>query len=111
MPATLWSVRTGRDRLDSQTRAALITAARPAFSTLGDAHPTGGDITARADVSRAPFYVCFASKDDVFRVLTERLRDEFLEAQRARSADRVDPVGVATAAVTDFVGIYAANLA
>jgi AcrR family transcriptional regulator len=111
MPATLWSVRTGRDRLDSQTRAALITAARHAFSTLGYARTTVADITERADVSRATFYVYFASKDDVFRVLTEQLRDEFLEAQLARSADRDDSVAVATAAVTDFVDVYAANLA
>ncbi len=111
MPATLWSVRTGRDRLDSQTRAALISAAKGAFSELGYARTTVADITDRAEVSRATFYVYFASKDDVFRVLTEQLRDEFLEAQRARAADRDDPVGVATAAVTDFVDVYAANLA
>ena len=110
MPATLWSVRTGRDRLDSQTRAALITAARRAFSELGYARTTVADITDRADVSRATFYVYFASKDDVFQVLTEQLRDEFLEAQLARAADRDDPVAVATAAVTDFVDVYAANL-
>jgi hypothetical protein len=35
MPATLWSVRTGRDRLDSQTRAALIAVARITFGRLG----------------------------------------------------------------------------
>ena len=110
MPTTLWSVRTGRDRLDSQTRAALITAARRAFSELGYARTTVADITGRADVSRATFYVYFGSKDDVFRVLTEQLRDEFLEAQLARAADRDDPLAVATAAVTDFVDVYAANL-
>jgi AcrR family transcriptional regulator len=55
--------------------------------------------------------VYFASKGDVFRVLTEQLRDEFLEAQLARSADGDEPVEVATAAVTDFVDVYAANLA
>ena len=110
MPATLWSVRTGRERLDSQTRAALIAAAGCAFSELGYARTTVADITDRADVSRATFYVYFASKDDVFRVLTEQLRDEFLEAHWARSADRHDPVGVATATVTNFVDVYAANL-
>ena len=111
MPATLWSVRTGRDRLDSQTRAALITAAKHAFSELGYARTTVADITVRAVVSRATFYVYFASKSDVFRVLTEQLREEFLEAQLARSADHDEPVQVATAAVTDFVDVYAANLA
>jgi AcrR family transcriptional regulator len=112
MPATqLWSVRTGRDRLDSQTRAALISAAGLAFSRLGYARTTVADITERADVSRATFYVYFASKDDVFRVLTERLRDAFLDAQEAHGADQGDPVAVATAAVTEFVDVYANNLA
>ncbi|HYY17968.1 MAG TPA: TetR/AcrR family transcriptional regulator [Streptosporangiaceae bacterium] len=111
MPATLWSVRTSRDRLDSRTRAVLIAAARRAFSELGYARTTVADITARAEVSRATFYVYFGSKDDVFRVLTEQLRDEFLEAQLARSAGGADPVAVATAAVTEFVDVYAANLA
>ena len=111
MAATLWSVRTGRDRLDSQTRAALIAAARVTFSRLGYARATVGDITERADVSRATFYVYFASKDDVFRVLTEQLRDEFLEAQEAQGADPDDQVAVAAASVTRFVDVYARNLA
>jgi AcrR family transcriptional regulator len=111
MAATLWSVRTGRDRLDSQTRAALIAAARIAFSRLGYARTTVADITERADVSRATFYVYFASKDDVFRVLTEQLRDEFLEAQAAHGADPDDQVEVAAASVTRFVDVYARNLA
>lgn len=112
MPATqLWSVRTGRDRLGSQTRAALISAAGLTFSRLGYARTTVADITERADVSRATFYVYFASKDDVFRVLTERLRDAFLQAQEAHGADQGDPVAVATAAVTEFVDVYAGNLA
>jgi AcrR family transcriptional regulator len=112
MPATqLWSVRTGRDRLDSQTRAALISAAQLTFSQLGYARTTVADITERAAVSRATFYVYFASKDDVFRVLTDRLRDAFLDAQEAHGADQGDPVAVATAAVTGFVDVYAGNLA
>jgi AcrR family transcriptional regulator len=111
MAATLWSVRTGRDRLDSQTRAALIAAARITFSRLGYARTTVADITEQADVSRATFYVYFASKDDVFRVLTEQLRDEFLEAQQAHGADPDDQVAVAAASVTRFVDVYARNLA
>ena len=112
MPTTpLWSVRTERDRLDSRTRAALIDAAQLAFSELGYARTTVADITERAAVSRATFYVYFASKDDVFRVLTERLRDAFLQAQEAHGADRGDPVAVATATVTAFVDVYASNLA
>ena len=111
MPATLWSVRTGRDRLDSQTRAALIAAAKLTFSQLGYARTTVADITERAEVSRATFYVYFASKDDVFRVLTGQLRDAFLEAQEAHGADQDDPAAVAAASVTAFVDVYARNLA
>jgi len=111
MPATLWSVRTGRDRLDSQTRAALIAAAKVTFSRLGYARTTVADITERADVSRATFYVYFASKDDVFRVLTEQLKDAFLEAQEAHGADPDNQVAVAAASVTHFVDVYARNLA
>jgi len=62
-------------------------------------------------VSRATFYVYFASKDEVFRVLTEQLRDAFLAAQEAYGADQHDPVAVAAASVTGFVTVYAANLA
>ena len=111
MPTTLWSVRTGRDRLESQTRAALIAASKVTFSQLGYARTTVADITERADVSRATFYVYFASKDEVFRLLTEQLRDAFLEAQEAYGADQYDPVAVAAASVTGFVTVYAANLA
>lgn len=111
MPATLWSVRTGRDRLDSQTRAALIAAAKITFSELGYGRTTVADITERADVSRATFYVYFASKADVFRVLTEQLRDAFLEAQEAHGADPDDQIAVAAASVTGFVDVYAMNLA
>jgi AcrR family transcriptional regulator len=111
MPATLWSVRTGRDRLDSQTRAALVAAAKATFSELGYARTTVADISERADVSRATFYVYFASKADVFRVLTEQLRDAFLEAQEAHGADPDDQIAVAAASVTRFVDVYAMNLA
>jgi AcrR family transcriptional regulator len=112
MPATqLWSVRTGRDRLDSRTRAALITAAGLTFSELGYARTTVADITERAEVSRATFYVYFSSKDEVFRILTDRLRDAFLEAQQAHGTDQGDPVAVARATVTGFVDVYAEHLA
>jgi len=110
MPATLWSVRTGRDRQDSRTRAALVTAARLTFSQLGYARTTVADITERAAVSRATFYVYFGSKDEVFGVLTEQLRDAFLAAQEAPGTDPGDPVAVAVASVTGFVDLYARNL-
>lgn len=106
-----WSVRVERDRLDSRTRASLLEAAKLTFERLGYARTTVADITERAEVSRATFYVYFASKAEVFRVLAERLRDSFLQAQEAHGADLGDPVAVAEATTADFLAVYAENLA
>ncbi|WP_246195387.1 TetR/AcrR family transcriptional regulator [Halopolyspora algeriensis] len=112
MPAAQpWSARVDHDRLDSHTRALLLDAAKLAFETLGFARTTVDDITRRAGVSRATFYVYFASKADVFGVLAERLRDSLLRAQEAHGVDLTDPVAVAETTVAEFLDVYAENLA
>ncbi|MBA8824593.1 AcrR family transcriptional regulator [Saccharopolyspora lacisalsi] len=106
-----WAVRNERDRLDSATRASLLDAAKLTFEQLGYARTTIAGITLCAEVSRATFYVYFASKSEVFRVLAERLRDSFLHAQEAHGVDPTDPVAVAEATTGDFLAVYADNLA
>lgn len=106
-----WSARVEHDRRDSRTRAALLDAATQAFELLGYARTTVADITDRAEVSRATFYVYFASKAEVFQVLAERLRDSFLQAQEAHGVDLSDPVAVAETTTRDFLTAYARNLA
>lgn len=64
------------------------------FERLGYGAATIADITAEAGVSRATFYVYFASKQDVFVVLAEQVRDRYLHAQELGDLDESDVGGV-----------------
>lgn len=76
-----WAVREDRDRADADRHRELLAAARSAFEDLGYGSTTIAEITRRAGVSRATFYVYFASKEEVFAVLAEQVRDHFTRAQ------------------------------
>ncbi|MBM9462054.1 TetR/AcrR family transcriptional regulator [Aeromicrobium sp. YIM 150415] len=94
MSSTGWTTREAHDRVDSPRRAELLTAARSVFERLGYGAATIADITAEAGVSRATFYVYFASKAEVFAVLAEQVRDAFLEAQHVSAAEDDDILAV-----------------
>jgi len=85
-----WAVREDHDRADAKRYAELLDAARAAFEELGYGATTIAEITRRAGVSRATFYVYFASKEQVFAVLAEQVRDRFLRAQDLSGIDRDD---------------------
>ena len=106
-----WTVREKLDREDSATRGRLLMAARSVFERRGYAHTTVADITAQAQVSRATFYVYFASKQDVFAVLAADVRDRFLAAQRLDGIDAADPYVVAEATIAAYLNAYVDNLA
>lgn len=80
------------------------------FSERGYGPTTIAAISAEAGLSRAAFYVYFASKAEVFRVLAVHVRDAFISAQEAAGADPEDPPAVARAAVGAFVAAYARHL-
>jgi AcrR family transcriptional regulator len=105
-----WAVRTARDRTEAPARARLLDAAEAVFTRLGYGPATVADITAEAEVSRAGFYVYFASKKEVFRVLAARVRDAFLAAQEVPGVDTDDVRAVAEASVGAFVAAYARHL-
>lgn len=105
-----WSVRTARDRSEAPARARLLDAAEAVFARLGHGAATVADITAEAQVSRAGFYVYFASKEEIFRVLAARVRDAFLAAQDVSGVDTDDVHAVAEASVGAFVTAYARHL-
>lgn len=94
-----WAVRTARDRTEAPARARLLDAAEAVFARRGLGPATVADITAEAGVSRAGFYVYFASKEEIFRVLAVRVRDAFLAAQEVPGVDTGDPGAVAEASV------------
>lgn len=105
-----WAVRTEHDRRDARTRALLLTAAGRVFARQGYGPATIAGITAEAGLSRAAFYVYFASKTEVFRVLAVQVRDAFLAAQEVPGTDPDDPYAVARASTGAFIAAYAEHL-
>jgi len=106
-----WSTREKLDREDSATRGELLRAARSVFEQRGYARATVADVTAAAEVSRATFYVYFASKEDIFGVLATEVRDRFLAAQELDGPDSEDPHVVAEATIAAYLDAYVENLA
>ncbi|EPD62897.1 TetR/AcrR family transcriptional regulator [Streptomyces sp. HGB0020] len=102
-----WAVRTARDRTEAPARARLLDAAETVFARLGLGGTTVADITAEAGVSRAGFYVYFASKEEIFRVLAARVRDAFLAAQEVPDVDADDTRAVAEASVGAVIAAHA----
>lgn len=105
-----WAVRTARDRTEAPARGRLLDAAEAVFARLGHGPATVADITAEAEISRAGFYVYFASKEEIFRVLAVRVRDAFLAAQDVPGIDTDDIDAVAEASVGAFMAAYVRHL-
>ncbi|GGL86634.1 hypothetical protein GCM10010129_33000 [Streptomyces fumigatiscleroticus] len=105
-----WAVRTARDRSGTPARGRLLDAAEAVFARRGYGPATVADITAEARVSRAGFYVYFASKEEIFRVLAVRVRDAFLAAQEVPGVDTDDVRAVVRASVGAFIAAYARHL-
>lgn len=98
---TPWAARTAREGRDSETRSLLLACAGRVFARLGYARTTIADITEEADVSRATFYVYFASKADVFRAVALGVRDRFLAAHELPDVD--DPYELARTSGAAFL--------
>ncbi|WP_078888321.1 TetR/AcrR family transcriptional regulator [Streptomyces sclerotialus] len=105
-----WATRTARDRSDTPVRHRLLDAAEAVFARRGYGPATIADIAAEAQLSRAGFYVYFASKEEVFRVLAVRVRDAFLAAQEVPDTDPDDVRAVAHDSTAAFIAAYAGHL-
>ncbi|MCP2178749.1 transcriptional regulator, TetR family [Prauserella alba] len=106
-----WATREKYDRADSATRATLVAAAQRTFENLGYARTTIDRITEDAGVSRATFYVYFASKQEVFGVVAQQVRDRMVAAQDLGEIDADDVRAVAEATNAAYLDAYTANLA
>ncbi|POM23862.1 putative HTH-type transcriptional regulator YfiR [Actinomadura rubteroloni] len=104
-PKSPWAARTARAGRDHETRTLLLSCAEKVFARLGYARTTVADITAEAHVSRATFYVYFASREDVFRAVAGRVRDAFLAAHEIPDAGDHD--GLARASIAAFLSAVA----
>ncbi|MEV0598141.1 helix-turn-helix domain-containing protein [Streptomyces sp. NPDC050315] len=105
-----WATRTARDRSDTPVRHRLLDAAEAVFARRGYGPATIADIAAEAELSRAGFYVYFASKEEIFQVLAARVRDAFLAAQEVPDTDPDDVRAVAHDSMAAFIAAYAEHL-
>ena len=85
-------------------RERLLDAAEEAFCRFGHARTTVAELAAAAGVTRPTVYAYFPSKDDVFRALADRVRDEFLRLQE--DVDTSSPARTAHEAVHAFLAAY-----
>lgn len=107
MSRRAWSTRTAKDRQDSATRAALLDAAEELFAEQGCDQTSIALIAERAAVSRATFYVYFASRDEVFHALAHRVRDEITAVQREAGRSSTDPRDVIRSSIRAALAVYA----
>lgn len=102
-----WHTRTAKDRQDSATHAALLDAAEELFAEQGCDQTPIALIAERAGVSRATFYVYFASRDEVFHALAHRVRDEITAVQREAGRSSSDPWAVIRTSIRAALAVYA----
>ncbi len=101
-----WSVRAARERSHTSRHRDLLDAAARVFAERGYDNTTVAAITAEAGVSRATMYVYFASKEEIFFALAERVRDDFLAAQEPGIQDD-DPRAMLRATIESFADAVA----
>lgn len=102
-----WHTRTAKDRQDSTTHVALLDAAEELFAEQGCDQTPIALISERAGVSRATFYVYFASRDEVFHALAHRVRDEITAVQREAGRSSSDPWEVIRGSIHAALAVYA----
>ncbi|MFW0787900.1 TetR/AcrR family transcriptional regulator [Gordonia sp. CPCC 206044] len=83
----------GRTLAESEKRELLLDHAERTFCRLGFARTTIGALADDAGVTRPTVYAYYASKDEVFRALAERVRDEFLALQEEIGATSAREIG------------------
>ena len=106
-----WAARTNRQPHDGDRRQEIIRAARTVFSKLGYAGTTVADIATEVGISRAAFYVYFASKADVFTALASAVRDDLMRAQDVQPAAGLSDSEILERTTVAYLDTYTSNLA
>lgn len=94
----------GRSLTEPEKRTVLLDSAERTFCRLGYARTTIGALADEAGVTRPTVYAYFPSKDDVFRALAERVRDEFLALQE--DLDASTPAATGRAGIVAYLHAY-----
>lgn len=87
-----------------EKRERLLDVAEAVFCRLGHSGTTISGLAAAAGVTRPTVYSYFPSKDDVFRALARRVRDEFLRLQEG--VDTSSPARTAHETVRAFLAAW-----
>ncbi|GAB3678562.1 TetR/AcrR family transcriptional regulator [Saccharopolyspora tripterygii] len=94
----------GRSLPEAEKRGLLLDSAERTFCRLGFARASVGALADDAGVTRPTVYSYFASKDDVFRALAERVRDEILAVQEQN--DTTSPRETGRAGIIGYLDVY-----
>ncbi|PLZ00950.1 hypothetical protein CY652_18025 [Burkholderia sp. WAC0059] len=81
---------TSRDRAQAQTRELLMASAEKLVAQCGFGGTSVGDIVADAGFTKGAFYSNFKTKEDLFLVLLQRLKQRQREALQALESFPVD---------------------
>ena len=91
-------------------RAAILDAALPVFGQYGYRRTSMDDIAREAGIAKGTIYLSFASKEEVFQALSQRLSQRMLadaEAARRRPGTTADKLAAMNAA---WFGTYAETI-
>ena len=94
----------GRTLTAEDKRDRLLDVAETAFCAHGYEGTTMSVLAAEAGVTRPTVYSYFASKDDVFRAVADRVRREFLDLQER--VDTSSPERTAREGITAFLAAW-----
>ncbi len=109
-PSAWASARASREGKENPTASVLLGHAAEIFARKGYAGTTIEDITRRAGLSRAVFYLYFSSKQDVFSSVAAQVLHEFLAAHDLPESVNADPVLLGREASRAFLGAYTRHL-
>lgn len=94
----------GRALPEAEKRILLLDSAERTFCRLGFARASVAALADDAGVTRPTVYSYFASKDDIFRALAERVRDEILAVQDR--SDMTSPRETGRAGIIGYLEVY-----
>lgn len=98
----------GRVSRMRDTRQQILTASADVFSRLGYAQTTIGDIASAAGVTRPTVYAYFSSKDEVFKMLAEDVRQAFRRIQDVPAG--TPPREIIRQTLTSYLEAYVEHL-
>ncbi|MCD2195951.1 TetR/AcrR family transcriptional regulator [Actinomycetospora endophytica] len=90
------------------TREAILAGAVAVFARRGVDAASIGELAEAAGVTRPTVYAHFGAKNEIFRALAHRVRDEVLDAQAVTGTD--DPAAIARTVVTDYLDLTVRHL-